>query len=208
MSDTPEPLKVGALIFPGFELLDLFGPLEMFGMLRERASITMLAEEPGSVRSAQGPEAVAKEHLAGNHGLDILLIPGGIGTRKLAENAAFIAELRNQSEKARYVATVCTGSGLLARTGVLDGRRATSNKFSFNWATSQGPGVTWVRKARWVEDGKFFTSSGVSAGMDMTLGLIAHLLGRDVSVKVANYAEYTWHEDKDSDPFAELNIPL
>jgi putative intracellular protease/amidase len=207
MSDTPAPLKVGALIFPGFELLDLFGPLEMFGMLKESASITMLAEEPGIVRSSQGPEAVATEALAGNHGLDILLVPGGIGTRKLVENAAFIAELRSQSEKARYVATVCTGSGLLARTGVLDGRRATSNKFAFNWASSQGPAVTWVRKARWVEDGKFFTSSGVSAGMDMTLGLIAHLLGRDASVKVANHAEYTWHEDKDSDPFAELNIP-
>lgn len=208
MSDTPAPLKVGALIFPGFELLDLFGPLEMFGMLKERSTITMLAENPGVVRSSQGPEAVATEPLAGSHGLDILLVPGGFGTRKLVENAAFISELRTQCEKARYVATVCTGSGLVARTGVLDGHRATSNKFSFNWASSQGPAVTWVRKARWVEDGKFFTSSGVSAGMDMTLGLIAHLLGRDASVKVANHAEYTWHEDKDSDPFADLNIPL
>jgi len=207
MSDSPAPLKVGALIFPGFELLDLFGPLEMFGLLKERAILTILAEEPGNVRSAQGPEAVAKEPLAGSHGLDILLVPGGMGTRKLVEKAAFVAELRHQCETARYVATVCTGSGLVARTGVLDGRRATSNKFAFNWASSQGPAVTWVRKARWVEDGKFFTSSGVSAGMDMTLGLIAHLLGREVSVRVSNAAEYSWHEDKDSDPFAELNLP-
>ena len=99
-----------------------------------------------------------------------------MGTRRLVSDQAFLDELRRQSERARYVATVCTGSGLLARTGALDGRRATSNKFSFNWAVSQGPHVTWVPEARWVEDGKFFTSSGVSAGIDMALGLIARIL--------------------------------
>jgi putative intracellular protease/amidase len=207
VSDQPKPLRIGALLFTGFELLDLYGPLEMFGMLKERATILTLAAQAGIVRSAQGPEGVAQSALAGDHDLDVLLVPGGMGTRKLVEDAAFMAELRNQAEKARHVATVCTGSGLLARTGILDGRRATSNKFAFTWASSQGPAVTWVRKARWVEDGKFFTSSGVSAGMDMTLGLIAHLLGRETSIMVANKAEYTWHEDKDSDPFAELNIP-
>jgi putative intracellular protease/amidase len=199
------PLKVGALIFPGFELLDLFGPLEMFGLLKERATITVLSEYIGVVRSSQGPDAVAQATLAGDHGLDVLLVPGGMGTRKLVENAPFLEELRVQCGQARYVASVCTGSGLLARAGVLDGHRATSNKFAFQWAVSQGPAVTWVPKARWVEDGKFFTSSGVSAGMDMTLGLIAHLLGRETSVQIANWAEYEWHEDKDWDPFAKLN---
>jgi transcriptional regulator GlxA family with amidase domain len=63
--------------------------------------------------------------------------------------------------------------------------------------------VKWIREARWVEDGKFFTSSGVSAGMDMALGLIAHVFGRDASIQVARLAEYTWQEDRTGDPFAE-----
>lgn len=205
MSPNPAPIKVGALLFTGFELLDVFGPLEMFGSLGERAWITMLAEQAGPIRSHQGPACVADAALAGDHGLDVLLVPGGIGTRRLVSNQPFLDELRRQSDRARFVATVCTGSGLLARTGALDGRGATSNKFAFKWATSQGPNVRWVPSARWVEDGKFFTSSGVSAGMDMALGLIARIFGRETSVEVAARAEYEWHEDRSWDPFAKLN---
>jgi len=205
VSPNPAPIKVGALLFPGFELLDVFGPLEMFGSLGERAWITMLAEQAGPVRSHQGPACVAEAALAGDHGLDVLLVPGGIGTRRLVSNQPFLDELRRQSDRARFVATVCTGSGLLARTGALDGRGATSNKFAFKWAASQGPNVRWVPSARWVEDGKFFTSSGVSAGMDMALGLIARIFGRETSVEVAARAEYEWHEDRSWDPFAKLN---
>ena len=205
MTATPRPIQVGAVLFAGFELLDVFGPLEMFGMLGEKASITMLAEQPGSIRSHQGPACVAEKTLAGDHGLDVLLVPGGMGTRSLVANAPFLAELRRQSDSACFVATVCTGSGLLARTGALDGRRATSNKAAFAWASSQGPGVTWVPKARWVEDGKFFTSSGVSAGMDMALGLIERIFDRETSVRTAHRAEYEWHQDRDWDPFAKLN---
>jgi transcriptional regulator GlxA family with amidase domain len=199
------PIKVGAVLFEGFELLDVFGPLEMFGMLKERASIAMLAERAGRIRSSQGPACVADRALAGDHGLDVLLIPGGMGTRREVSNAPFLEEIRRQSERARFVASVCTGSGLLARAGVLDGRRATSNKFAFKWAVSQGPKVNWVPEARWVEDGKFFTSSGVSAGIDMALGLIAHIFDRDTSLTLAGWAEYEWHEDKERDPFAKRN---
>ena len=141
MSPNPAPIKVGALLFPGFELLDVYGPLEMFGSLGERAWITMLAEQAGPIRSHQGPACVADAPLAGDHALDVLLVPGGIGTRRLVSSQPFLDELRRQCDKARFVATVCTGSGLLARTGALDGRSATSNKFAFKWAASQGPKV-------------------------------------------------------------------
>lgn len=205
MSAETKPVHVGAVVFPGFELLDTFGPLEMFGLLRERASITMVAETAGSVRSNQGPHVVAEATLDGSQGFDVLLVPGGWGTRTLAENPAFLAQLRHACDRARIVASVCTGSALLARAGVLDGRRATTNKANYKWATSQGPNVTWVPQARWVEDGRFFTSSGVSAGMDMALALIAHLFDRETSVQVADGAEYAWHEDKAWDPFAKLH---
>jgi transcriptional regulator GlxA family with amidase domain len=100
---------------------------------------------------------------------------------------------------------VCTGAALLAKAGILDGRKATTNKRAYAWVVSQGPKVEWIAQARWVEDGKFFTSSGVSAGMDMTLGLIARLHGRQASLEAAQGAEYEWHEDSAWDPFAKLN---
>jgi transcriptional regulator GlxA family with amidase domain len=121
------------------------------------------------------------------------------------DNTPFIAELGRQCATARFVASVCTGSALLAKAGVLDGLSATSNKRAFGWVASQGPKVRWIARARWVEDGKFFTSSGVSAGMDMALGLIARLLDKETSIEVAQRAEYEWHQDKEWDPFASLN---
>jgi transcriptional regulator GlxA family with amidase domain len=204
MSQTPIAFTVGALVFPGFEVLDVYGPLEMWGMLREKGvSITMLAAKPGPVASSQGPRTIAEAALdeAAKH--DVLLVPGGFGTRQAVRDGAFLESLARKAAEVRYVASVCTGSTLLARAGLLDGKRATSNKRAWDWVVTQGPNVLWVRKARWVEDGRFFTSSGVSAGMDMTLGLIQHVFGRDTSLEIARRAEYSWHEDKTTDPFAE-----
>ena len=201
--ETPTPpLKVGAVLFPDFELLDIYGPLELLSLLGPRVSITVLAEQPGPIKGNQGVKGVADAALADASGFDIILVPGGWGTRAGVQNAPFLAELRRLAGEARYVGSICTGSALLAKAGILDGKRATSNKLAFDWVTTQGPGVTWVRQARWVEDGKCFTSSGVSAGMDMTLGLIQVIFGREISLQIARWAEYTWHEDKTVDPFA------
>jgi len=199
------PITVGAALFEGFELLDLFGPLEMFGMLEGRARILMLAQAPGTVRSHQGPACVAEGALSGAPALDVLLVPGGMGTRRELSNGPFLAELGRQAEKARFVASVCTGSILLASAGLLDGRSATTNKRVFRMVASRWPAVNWIAEARWVEDGRFFTSSGVSAGMDMALGLIARLTDWDTSLDAATRAEYEWHQDKGWDPFARLN---
>ena len=99
-------------------------------------------------------------------------------------------------------ATVCTGSALLARTGLLDHRPATSNKLAWDWVVQQGPQVQWVRQARWVDDGDILTSSGVSAGIDMALSLIARLHGREMALTSARNMEYIWNEDAENDPFA------
>jgi putative intracellular protease/amidase len=202
VSASPASLRVGVVLFDGFELLDVFGPLEMLG---ESARITMLAERTGSVASIQGPRTLVDAALADAPGFDVILVPGGFGTRREAGNSAFLEVLVRVAAASQYVTSVCTGSGLLAKAGILDGRRATTNKRAYAWAVSQGPGVKWVAKARWVEDGKFFTSAGVSAGMDMALGLIARIHGREAALENARRAEYEWHEDKDWDPFAEMN---
>jgi putative intracellular protease/amidase len=201
MTTTAPPLKIGAVIFPGFELLDIYGPLELLGLLGERVSITMLADEAGEVNSNQGPKGIADASVHEDTSYDVLLVPGGLGTRTLVEDECFLDALRKHASRAQVVASICTGSALLARAGLLDGKRATSNKIAFEWVMTQGPNVTWIRQARWVEDGPFFTASGVSAGMDMTLGLIQHLFGKDTSTEVARRAEYVWNHDKSIDPF-------
>lgn len=204
-SAAPPPLAVGMIVFDGFELLDVFGPLEMFGMLREKVAITILAERLGPVHSSAGPAVVAERTLAEPGRLDVLLIPGGMGTRREVANVAFLHSLQALAVVTPRVASICTGSALLARTGLLDQRRATTNKRSYRWATSQGAAVNWVATARWVEDGKYFTSSGVSAGMDMALGLIEILFDRAAAEGVARGAEYEWNSDRDRDPFAKVN---
>ena len=195
---------VGVILFPGFELLDVFGPLEAFGMVPDRFKLAMVAGKAGPVASAQGPTALADYGLADCPHLDLILVPGGIGTRDGVNNAAFLKSIRELSDKAELTASVCTGSALLARAGVLDGKRATSNKRAFQWVMTQGPAVTWVKSARWVEDGKFWTSSGVSAGIDMALAIIARLCGREDAEKAALRMEYEWHSDPANDPFAKI----
>jgi transcriptional regulator GlxA family with amidase domain len=204
---TDRKRTLGVVLFPKFELLDVFGPLEMFGKLAEKAMIDIVtvAQRAGAVTSAQGPAAVAERGFGACPRLDLLLVPGGMGTRTEVDNPVLIDWLRARASDAEIAMTVCTGAALLARTGALDGRQATTNKRSFAWVTEQGPRVQWVKQARWVEDGKFVTSSGVSAGIDMALAVIARLGGQALSEEVATAAEYDWHRDPRWDPFAKIH---
>lgn len=98
--------------------------------------------------------------------------------------------------------SVCTGSALLAKVGLLDTKEAASNKLAFDWVTSQGVAVNWKRQARWVREGKYYTSSGVSAGMDMALGFVRDQFGQELAEQIARQAEYHWQDDLDRNDFA------
>ena len=199
-------LSLGVALYKDFELLDVYGPLEMFGSLAEDIRIITIAEEAGPVASTQGPETLASESFTSAPKLDLLLVPGGIGTIPELDNDAYLGFLRERAPDAQVVMSVCSGSALLAKAGLLDGTRATSNKMFFNLATSQSDAVQWVESARWVADGKMVTSSGVSAGIDMALAVIADLFGTERAEELATLTEYQWHRDADSDPFvAYLN---
>lgn len=200
-----ERMIAGMVVFDGFQLLDVFGPLEMLGSLRDRVRIVMIAERPGLIASSAGPSVKADFTFSDAPKLGVLLIPGGGGTRREVNNAKFVEAVKTLSEATPTVASICTGAAVLARTGLLDGVRATTNKRAFKWATAQGQNVKWVKQARWVEDGKYFTSSGISAGMDMSLALIAKLFGQEAALRVANGAEYRWNNDPNDDPFAKIN---
>ena len=139
-------MKTAIVVFPQFEALDVFGPVEMFGMYPETFDISFAAEAPGEVATAQGPRCAADVSFAEAPQFDILLVPGGQGTRHEVDNPAMRDFLRAQEPGAQYVTTVCTGSAVLARSGLLDGRKATGNKKHFDWVASHGPEVEWLRR--------------------------------------------------------------
>jgi len=193
---------LAALVFPGFQTLDLFGPLEMFGDPKNDIEFSFVAETSEPISSRHGPRAVVDRTLSQGTEYDLILVPGGPGTPVEKPNEAINEWLIQAAGKATLVMGVCTGSALLGLTGLLDGRRATTCKEDFNWTKPFAPNVNWVPQARWVEDGKFWTSSGVSAGIDMSLAVIAHLRGAEEAKRIALEAEYDWHIDADWDPFA------
>lgn len=135
--------------------------------------------------------------------LDVLVVPGGQGTR--AQSAAISGSIEFIGQRfpsLQYLITVCTGAGLAARASVLDGKRATTNKLAWESTTALRPQVDWIHRARWVNDGNIWTSSGISAGIDVTFAWIAHVYGADVAKNIADRMEYTRVTDPDNDPFA------
>ncbi|NLI54919.1 MAG: DJ-1/PfpI family protein [Clostridiales bacterium] len=194
-------MEFSLILFDQFETLDAFGPAEIAGMLPERYQLDYFSREGGLVTSVQNIRVMTRPFRELGKG-GVILIPGGIGTRKLIKNEDYIADLKKHAGMMQYVLTVCTGSALLAKTGLLDGKEATSNKRVFDWVTSVNQQVKWIRQARWVVDGKFYTASGVTAGMDMMLGFISDRDGIDAANEIAQEIEYLWNTDRTNDPFA------
>ncbi|MEM7691035.1 MAG: DJ-1/PfpI family protein, partial [Pseudomonadota bacterium] len=131
--------SIGILLFDGFETLDVMGPVELFGMHPQAFSIHFIAEETGPVSSAQGQQVIAEHKCSKDDQYDIVLVPGGKGTRSAIENESLLGWIQRVAENSEILCSVCTGTALLARAGVLDGKRATSNKKSFAWVKEQGP---------------------------------------------------------------------
>ena len=203
--------RVAVVLFDGFTVLDAYGPIQAFAACRLNKpdgtrqrffELFTMGEQPGLIRSGEGPATQVDHAFADAPPWDILVVPGGFGTRALVKDETFLKRLALASERSPITTTVCTGAALLARTGLLDGRPATSNKIAWDWVLEQGPRVRWQRRARWVDDGDVLTSSGVSAGTDMALALVARLHGHDMAVTAARNMEYIWNPDPSNDPFA------
>ncbi|MBX2856828.1 MAG: DJ-1/PfpI family protein [Rhodobacteraceae bacterium] len=196
---------LAALVFPGFQTLDLYGPLEMLGDHDIGAvDIKIVAETLDPVPSYHGTRTTVDRTIAESSEYDLILIPGGDSAPLDPRNDAINDWIIEASANAEYVMAVCTGTVLLATTGLLDGRRATTNKKDYTATIPYGPNVKWAPQARWVEDGKFFTSSGVSAGMDMSLAVMAKIFGQEAAEAIAVGTEYDWRQDPQWDPFAKL----
>ncbi len=202
MNTEPSLIKtLGILLFPDFETLDVFGPLEMFGNLPGKISVVMISEHQGLVKSAQGQAVLTDYNWQNAPHLDFLLVPGDIGTRREVNNLPLLDWIKLRSANTEITLSVCTGAALLAKAGVLDGHKATTNKLAFNWVVEQGSQVEWVKQARWVDDGHVITSSGVSAGIDMSLYVVSRLFGENTRDQLARHAEYIVCNDCCIDPF-------
>lgn len=200
MSST-EKEEIAFLLFDNYETLDVFGPAEIFGRLTDLYTLKFYSLEGGIVTNRHQVPIMTEKLADINKKPFAFLIPGGLGTRVGVNNDKLITSIKDISLTSTYVMTVCTGSALLAKTGLLDKRKATSNKRAFAWVVTNGPEVQWDKEARWKVDENYYTSSGVSAGMDMALGFLADRHGLDFARNVAWEIEYNWIEDKDNDTF-------
>jgi transcriptional regulator GlxA family with amidase domain len=183
----------GLLIFDGAEELDFTGPWEVFtasSMLREHAdTVVLVAERPDAVRCGKGMRVLPDRTLGDHPSLDVLLVPGGQGTRREVSNPAIIDWIRKVSADAAWTTSVCTGALLLHEAGPARGRRVATHHAFEDTLQARGD-VDVIRDARYVIDGRLATSQGVSAGIDLALWLVGCLHGRDHARAVRRYIQY------------------
>lgn len=195
-------LNVGILIFDNVEVLDFAGPFEVFSRTRlvpgtdSRRSedsapfrVFTVARTSDPVTATGGLVVVPRYGFSDVPPIDLLVVPGGFGTRALLQDDETLTWIRQKATAARRVASVCTGSLLLAQSGLLEGRRATTHWASLDLLDSLGAGVTVERDLRVVDDG-VITSAGVASGMDMAFYVVEKLFGREVADETAKYIEY------------------
>jgi transcriptional regulator GlxA family with amidase domain len=197
-----ERWNVGILVFDNVEILDFAGPFEVFSRVRLTPGVDSrrtdesapfhvftVARSRGSIRTTGDLEIVPQRSFADAPAIDLLVVPGGFGTRALLADADVLEWIRRTASRSRLVTSVCTGSLLLAKAGLLDGRRATTHWGALDLLASLGRGLTVDREARVVEDG-VITSAGVASGIDMAFRVVENLCGRAVADETAKYIEY------------------
>ncbi|MDR1701444.1 MAG: DJ-1/PfpI family protein [Sporomusaceae bacterium] len=191
------------LLFDDFETLDVFGPVEVLGKLENAFKIHFVSLTGATTVSSQQVPIPTQNLKSFDPAAEyIFLLPGGQGTRAEVQNEEMLQAVKKLALHAKFTLAVCTGSALLAKAGVLDEKKATTNKRAFDWVCAQNKRVDWLKKARWVKDGNIYTSSGVSAGIDMALGFIADNYGMETAETIAHRIEYIWNKDSQNDIFA------
>ncbi len=192
-----EKLKVGIVLFEGFEELDVVGPFETLtkvNWVKEGAvEVFTVAEKAGIIKAYNGLKVVADHDFESCPPLDIMVVPGGRGRLKEMHNPRLLDFLREKATGCQWVTSVCTGAFILAEAGILKGKMATTHWYSMD--ELRGRGDVIVREERVVRDGKVITSAGVSAGIDMALDLAETIFGNgggDFAREVAKLMEYTY----------------
>jgi transcriptional regulator GlxA family with amidase domain len=189
--------KVAILIFEDVEILDFCGPFEVFSVTgkgegEKLFQVFTVAEEAEPIRTANGLSVNPDHDLANCPQADVLVIPGGWGSRAVMKNDRILDWLKQASEKAGIVLSVCTGSLILGRAGILDGLAATTYHTAFDALAEAAPKTEQRPGERFVDNGKVITSAGVSAGIDAALHVVEKLTDRATAQQTADYMEYRW----------------
>jgi transcriptional regulator GlxA family with amidase domain len=193
---------VGILIFDEVEILDFCGPFEVFSSAVAEGSTerdanrlyraVTIAEEPRTVRCRGGLLVEPNHTIADHPALDILVVPGGYGTERVVENPRLLDWISRQHETTALTTSVCTGAFVLAKTGLLDGKQATTHWAAIDSLRTTFPAVVTLDDQRVIDEGKVVTSAGVSAGIDMALYVVERQHGHAVAAETARGMEYDW----------------
>jgi len=191
----PTKKNVAILVFDEVEVLDFAGPFEVFAVADELHShepfhTFTVALQPATVHARNGLKIVPDFALEDCPAPHVLVVPGGFGTRALLDLPSFHEWLRAKARHAEVVMSVCTGSLVLARAGLLDGLRATTHHENFAMLRQLAPQTEVVETERFVDNGKILTAAGISAGIDCSLHVVARLLGPAAADATARYMEY------------------
>jgi transcriptional regulator GlxA family with amidase domain len=199
-----ERKQTAIVVFKDVEVLDFCGPYEVFAVTRLDESrrreepspfnVFLVAETKGPVVTAGGMKVLPDYGLDDCPPLDILVVPGGWGARREMDNGRLLGWIAERARTVEILASVCTGALLLGTAGLLDGRRATTHWRSLDWMEELFPQTRVERQLHFVEEGDLFTSAGISAGIDMSLKVVARTFGDAVARAAARQMEYPFPE--------------
>jgi transcriptional regulator GlxA family with amidase domain len=184
---------IGILVFDGAEELDFVGPWEVFTMATADLAdsrVVTIAERPGPIRCAKGLRILPDCEFAGAPALDVVLVPGGQGTRREVDNPALLDWLAKAGSRCQWVTSVCTGSLLLHASGLAAGRRITTHWAFVEALRGRAPDASVLERVRYVRDGNVVTAAGVSAGIDMALWLVGQIWDVERARQTQRFMQY------------------
>jgi transcriptional regulator GlxA family with amidase domain len=189
------PLNTAVLLFDDVEVLDFAGPFEVFSVCGRRHKLEpfrvfTVAERAGPVLARNGLSVNPAYSFRDCPGLDILVIPGGYGTRREMKNPVLLEWIVRQAPDLQYLLSVCTGALVLGSAGLLDGLAATTHFMTFDELRAVAPRTEVREKSRIVDNGRVVLSAGVSAGVDMSLHVVGRILGQEMAEETARYMEW------------------
>ncbi len=189
---------VGILLFDDVEVLDFAGAYEVLSVTEDENTdklfnVVTISEKGQLIRARNGLKVEPDYHFDNHPELDIVVVPGGYGSREVeSKNSVLVEWVKQQNDRVQKMTSVCTGSFILGEAGLLDGKSATTHWTALDRMEKAFPNVTVKRDVKFVDQGHLITSAGISAGIEMALHLVAVLYGKETAANTAKHMEYDW----------------